>query len=85
LEHTEELKEYLAVLYVYSAQFNDPSIKALCEAIDGTAFGSDILSRIYGGAVAFSGNNTCKVNSDKYIVTDEDIFSGWGWQVINHI
>jgi hypothetical protein len=48
LEHTEELKEYVAVMYVYSAQFNDPSIKALFEAIDGATFGSDILSRIMG-------------------------------------
>jgi lysosomal Pro-X carboxypeptidase len=85
LEHPEELKEYLAIMYVYSAQFNNPSVKALCETIDGAAFGSNILNKIYGGVVAFSGNITCKVNSDKYIVIDEDIFSGWGWQVINHI
>ncbi|KAK2368138.1 lysosomal Pro-X carboxypeptidase [Trifolium repens] len=45
LEHTEELKEYVAVI----------------------------------------GNNTCKVNSDKHIVTDDDTFSGWGWQICSEM
>lgn len=51
----------------------------ICKAIDGAAFGSDVLSRIYGAAVVYEGNNTCKVNPKEY---DVKSFYGWHWQVI---
>jgi len=38
------------------------SISTICESIDGVAFESDILSRIYGGVVAYHETDDCIVN-----------------------
>ncbi|XP_045802764.1 lysosomal Pro-X carboxypeptidase-like [Trifolium pratense] len=85
LEQSKELKRYLEYIYTFSAQFDIFPVTDLCEAIDGAAFGSDILSRIYGGVVAFHGNSTCTVNSDKYTVTDQDAYFGWRWQTCSEM
>ncbi|GAU48315.1 hypothetical protein TSUD_405330 [Trifolium subterraneum] len=79
LEKSDELKDYLFSIYISTAQYNYSAVMVICEGIDGAAFGSDILSRIYGGVVAYHGSNTCTVNSDKYTPVEET-FYGWGWQ-----
>lgn len=78
-----ELKSDLQLFYATVAQYNNPPIypvTKICGAIDGGAsFGSDILSRIYAGVVAFKGNSTCKVNGP---IIDFESDQGWKWQVI---
>ncbi|KAI5411565.1 hypothetical protein KIW84_056576 [Lathyrus oleraceus] len=77
LEHSHELKDYLRLLYNSVAQYSFPLVRDICKAIDGAAFGSDVLSKIYGAAVVYEGNNTCKVNPKEY---DVKPFYGWHWQ-----
>ncbi|XP_050878070.1 uncharacterized protein LOC127081884 [Lathyrus oleraceus] len=82
LEHSHELKDYLRLLYNSAAQYSFPLVMDICKAIDGAAFGSDALSRIYGAAVVYEGNNTCKVNPKEY---DVKPFYGWHWQICSEI
>ncbi|XP_058754529.1 uncharacterized protein LOC131627708 [Vicia villosa] len=77
LEQHDELKNNLKSQYFYSAQFDYPLVMDICKGIDEAAFGSDILSRIYGGVVAFQGNKRCTTNADKYM---EDTFNVYEWQ-----
>lgn len=54
---------------------NYPPTSVICGDIDGVSFGSDILSKIYAGMVAFNGNATC---TTVYETTDDS----WSWQVM---
>ena len=75
-------------MYGDAAQFDYPPrypVTEICGGIDGASFGSDILSKIYAGLVAYRGNDTCKVNgppppdgTQALLATGE----GWLWQVI---
>lgn len=67
-------------MFLLAAQYDAPAVTAICEGIDAAAYGDDILSRIYAGAVAFYGNSTCHVNPNKYTDTEAETFDGWGWQ-----
>ncbi|CAL5201055.1 unnamed protein product [Lathyrus oleraceus] len=78
LEQSDELKEFLRIIYIYSAQFDYPLVRNICKAIDGASFGSDVLSRIYGGVVAYHESNKCTVNAYKYTVADT--FNVYEWQ-----
>ena len=56
LNNSDELKDYLRILYAVAAQYNDPPlypVTMVCGGIDGAPKGSDILSRIYAGLVFF--------------------------------
>ncbi|KAJ7981087.1 Lysosomal Pro-X carboxypeptidase [Quillaja saponaria] len=58
LNDSFELKDYLDSMYSGAAQYNAPPrypVTVVCGGIDGGSFGSDILSRIYGGLVAYRG------------------------------
>ncbi|KAI5411556.1 uncharacterized protein LOC127086147 [Lathyrus oleraceus] len=79
LEQSDELKEFLRIIYIYSAQFDYPLVRNICKAIDGASFGSDVLSRIYGGVVAYHESNKCTVNAYKYTVA-ADTFNVYEWQ-----
>lgn len=82
LNQSYELIEYLESMYTYAAQYNQPPrypVSVICKGIDRASFGSDILSKIYAGVVAYRGNGTCKVNAPRNI-TETDV--GWRWQVI---
>ncbi|KAI5411566.1 hypothetical protein KIW84_056577 [Lathyrus oleraceus] len=76
------MKDYLRLLYNSAAQYSFPLVRDICKAIDGAAFGSDVLSRIYGAAVDYEGNNTCKFNPKEY---DVKPFYGWHWQICSGI
>ena len=49
LNSSQELKDYLAYVYMASAQFDNPPdyyVENLCKAIDGAPAGTDIIGRI---------------------------------------
>ncbi|KAK7261276.1 hypothetical protein RIF29_27585 [Crotalaria pallida] len=80
LNDASELKNYLITMYGYAAQYDLPPqypVTTICGGIDGASFGSDILSKIAAGLVAFRGYGTCKVNGPT-IVSDTSV--GWRWQ-----
>ncbi|KAK4286395.1 hypothetical protein QN277_002955 [Acacia crassicarpa] len=80
LSSSSELKDYLDIMYATAAQYNRPPrypVNVVCGGIDGATFGSDILSKIYAGVLAYRGNATCKVNGPTN-VTETSI--GWKWQ-----
>ncbi|WCJ41653.1 Serine carboxypeptidase S28 family protein [Euphorbia peplus] len=55
LNSSQELKDYLAELYMSSAQYDNPPdyfVENLCKAIDGAPPGTDILGRIVAGVYA---------------------------------
>ena len=57
-------------MFLSATQYDAPAVTAICEGIDAAAYRDDILTRIYAGAVAFYGNNTCHVNPNKYTDTE---------------
>lgn len=74
------------MIYASSAQYNDPPhypVNIVCGGIDGAPSGSDILSKIFAGVVAYIGNQSCYVNDDepKNLSETNDDAWGWGWQV----
>ncbi|KAI9195492.1 hypothetical protein LWI28_015410 [Acer negundo] len=81
LETTSELKDYLKNdMYAYAAQYNQPPtypVTVVCGGIDGEAFGSDILSKIFAGVVAYQGNRSCYVNAPTNL---SETTVGWRWQ-----
>lgn len=69
-------------MYTSAAQYNSPPkypVTVICGGIDGASIGSDILSKIVAGLVAYRGNITCKVNGPTNI---SETSEGWRWQVI---
>lgn len=83
LNKSSELKDYLVNMYASAAQYNRPPIypvTVICGGIDRASFGSDMLSKIYAGLVAYKGNTTCKVNGPTFV---SETTVGWEWQVIN--
>ncbi|KAL6341995.1 hypothetical protein AAG906_038241 [Vitis piasezkii] len=79
LNNSDELKDYLDTIYCIAAQYNDPPmypVTMVCGGIDGAPEGSDILSRIFAGVVAYGGNRSCYTTSHNPTETS----GGWGWQ-----
>jgi lysosomal Pro-X carboxypeptidase len=75
------VKDYLETIYASAAQYNHPPrypVNIVCGGIDGAPFGTDVLTKIFAGAVAYSGNQSCYVNGPKNISETTD---GWRWQV----
>ncbi|KAK4286391.1 hypothetical protein QN277_002952 [Acacia crassicarpa] len=86
LNSSSELKDYLNTMYATAAQYNGPPtypVNVVCGGIDGATFGSDILSKIYAGVVAYRGNTTCKVNSPTNVTDETSI--GWEWQTCSEM
>lgn len=83
LTEPDELKNYLDTMYATAAQYNHPPsypVTLVCGGIDGAPEGSDILTRVFAGLVAYRGNRSCYNTSYSPTETSE----GWRWQVINH-
>ncbi|KAK0606274.1 hypothetical protein LWI29_035975 [Acer saccharum] len=81
LKRASELKNYLEFIYASAAQYNRPPrypVTVVCGGIDGEAFGSDILSKIFAGVVAYyGGNRSCYVNAPTNL---SETTVGWNWQ-----
>ncbi|KAJ7981085.1 Lysosomal Pro-X carboxypeptidase [Quillaja saponaria] len=79
LSKSYELKNYLESIYIYVGQYNAPPsypVTTVCGGIDAAYFGSDILSTIYGGVVAYKGNLPCYVNSQANLLSETNTH-GW--------
>ncbi|KAL2349097.1 hypothetical protein Fmac_003097 [Flemingia macrophylla] len=84
-QHPYELMEYLKWMYVDAAQYNQPPkypVNVICGGIDGASHGSDILSKIFAGVVAYRGNTTCKVNAPTNL---SQTTLGWRWQTCSEM
>ena len=71
-------------MYAVAAQYNHPPrypVTVVCGGIDGAPEGSDILSRIFAGVVAYRGNRSCYNTSVNPTETSE----GWRWQVTTYL
>ncbi|XP_021660191.2 uncharacterized protein LOC110649795 [Hevea brasiliensis] len=82
LNSSQELKDYLALIYKVSAQFDNPPdyyVENLCKAIDGAPQGTDTLGRVAAGldASTIFGEGSCL-----YVYEPPVIFrqSAWSWQ-----
>ncbi|WCJ41657.1 Serine carboxypeptidase S28 family protein [Euphorbia peplus] len=68
LNSTHGLKDYLATMYMVSAQYDNPPdyyVENLCKAIDGAPPGTDVLGRIVAGFNAsIFGGGDCNPISD---------------------
>ncbi|TXG73735.1 hypothetical protein EZV62_002314 [Acer yangbiense] len=86
LKRASELKNYLESIYASAAQYNRPPrypVTVVCGGIDGEAFGSDILSKLFAGVVAYyGGNRSCYVNAPTNL---SETTVGWSWQDIKLI
>ncbi|XP_059429040.1 uncharacterized protein LOC132162838 [Corylus avellana] len=81
LNKSSELKDYLMMIYTGAAQYNAPPnypVNIICGGIDGAPFGTDILTKIFAGLVAYIGNHSCYVNNGPTSISETDV--GWGWQ-----
>ncbi|KAJ9129352.1 hypothetical protein P3X46_033856 [Hevea brasiliensis] len=87
LKRTFELKDYLDSIYSEAAQYNDPPnypVTIVCGGIDGAPKGTDILSRIFAGVVAYMGNNSCYDMDEFYDPTREESIA-WRWQTCSEL
>ncbi|XP_059639256.1 uncharacterized protein LOC132281577 [Cornus florida] len=79
LNSSKLLKDFLETKYAYAAQYNGPTrypVTKMCEAIDGTPKGTDILGQIFAGLVAHAGKKSC-YNMTSAPRIDE---GAWHWQ-----
>ncbi|KAF2300710.1 hypothetical protein GH714_015277 [Hevea brasiliensis] len=86
-KRTFELKDYLDSIYSEAAQYNDPPnypVTIVCGGIDGAPKGTDILSRIFAGVVAYMGNNSCYDMDEFYDPTREESLA-WRWQTCSEL
>ncbi|KAM5584325.1 hypothetical protein ABKV19_003944 [Rosa sericea] len=80
LTNTSELKDYLDSMYTRAAQYNRPPkypVTVVCGGIDGASSTHNILTKIFAGVVAYTGNRSCYVNQPRNL-TETDV--GWRWQ-----
>ncbi|XP_061345372.1 uncharacterized protein LOC133291175 isoform X2 [Gastrolobium bilobum] len=85
LNESYELIDFLESMYAYAAQYNQPPkypVSVICGGIDGASFGSDILSKIYSGVVAYRGNSTCNFNGPTNV---SETTVGWRWQTCSEM
>ncbi|KAJ0020793.1 hypothetical protein Pint_32024 [Pistacia integerrima] len=80
LNSSEELKDYLRVVYMFSAQYDNPPdnlVSKVCSGIDGAPQETNILSKISAGVNAsrFGGGQCTDIFDLK-----PDNKSGWNWQ-----
>ncbi|KAH7561146.1 hypothetical protein JRO89_XS10G0179600 [Xanthoceras sorbifolium] len=85
LDSSHKLKRQLAVVYVVSAQYDNPPenwVSKVCSAIDGAPQGTDILGRVAAGLNAsVFGGGPCNHISDFGLNNK----SGWHWQDIKTV
>ncbi|GAV78034.1 Peptidase_S28 domain-containing protein, partial [Cephalotus follicularis] len=85
LTDESELTNYLETVYASVAQYNRPPrypVTVVCGGIDAAPFGTDILSKIFAGVVAYAGNNTCYVNQPS---NTSETSLGWAWQTCSEM
>ncbi|KAJ6765472.1 PROTEASE S28 PRO-X CARBOXYPEPTIDASE-RELATED [Salix purpurea] len=85
LTDASKLKDQLNTMYASAAQYNKPPtypVNKVCAGIDGGGFGDDILSRIFGGLVAYNGNLSCYVNAH---TAESETTVGWRWQTCSEL
>ncbi|KAL5763900.1 hypothetical protein ACOSQ2_016494 [Xanthoceras sorbifolium] len=85
LKSTSQLKNSLKLMYAGAAQYNRPPrypVTVVCGGIDGEAFGSDILSKIFAGVVAYRGNRSCYINA---LTNISETTAGWSWQTCSEM
>ncbi|XP_065866383.1 uncharacterized protein [Euphorbia lathyris] len=81
LNSTHGLKEYLATLYKFSAQYDNPPdylVENLCKIIDGAPPETDVLGRIIAGlnATTIFGNRSCN-----YVTDDDTLYKMNAWDL----
>ncbi|KAI9196178.1 hypothetical protein LWI28_021676 [Acer negundo] len=82
LDSTQKLKDHISLVYVISAQYDNPPenwVSKVCSAIDGTPQGTDILGRVAAGLNASflgGGGRPCNYISDFKLNNK----SAWDWQ-----
>lgn len=54
-------------------------MSTICSGINGAAKGTDILSKIFAGVVAYMGNRSCYDMGEYNYPTETNV--GWRWQV----
>ncbi|KAF2321723.1 hypothetical protein GH714_001860 [Hevea brasiliensis] len=82
LNSSQELKDYLALIYKVSAQFDNPPdyyVENLCKAIDGAPQGTDTLGRLAAGlnASTIVGEGSCLHVYEPPVIFRQ---SAWSWQ-----
>ncbi|KAL5765640.1 hypothetical protein ACOSP7_016257 [Xanthoceras sorbifolium] len=85
LKNSTELTDFLQLLFEEAAQYDSPPeypVNNICSSIDGAPAGTDILSRIFAGVVAYLGKSKCYVNAPKDQTETDD---GWSWQVCSEM
>ncbi|XP_043699785.1 lysosomal Pro-X carboxypeptidase-like [Telopea speciosissima] len=86
LNTTYDLIDYLESTYTSAAQYNSPPrypVSMICKGIDEASEGTDILSRIFAGLVAYWGNLSCyDTNVFNY---PSETSEGWSWQTCSEM
>ncbi|PRQ33317.1 putative lysosomal Pro-Xaa carboxypeptidase [Rosa chinensis] len=85
LTKSSELKNYLKSMYARAAQYDRPPkypVTVVCGGIDGASSTDDILTKIFAGVVAYTGNRSCYVNQPRNL-TETDV--GWRWQTCSDL
>ncbi|XP_057483914.1 uncharacterized protein LOC130770446 [Actinidia eriantha] len=86
LNKSSELKNYLEYIYDVVAQYNHPPtypVNVVCGGIDGAPKGSDVLSRVFAGVVAYKGNKTCYDTNEYNYPSSTNL--GFSWQTCSEI
>ncbi|KAJ4978695.1 hypothetical protein NE237_009475 [Protea cynaroides] len=86
LNKSSDLKDYLDSTYTMAAQYNSPPkypVSMICRGMDETPQGTDILSRVVAGLVAYRGNSSC-YDTNIYNYPSETS-EGWSWQTCSEM
>ncbi|RVX19934.1 Lysosomal Pro-X carboxypeptidase [Vitis vinifera] len=91
LNSSQELKYYLALCYVVSAQNDNPPaypVKKVCDAIDGAPEGTDIIGRVAAGLNASVGP-PCHFTCTEMVMpighgANDTMFQAWPFDLNNH-
>ncbi|XP_021692132.2 uncharacterized protein LOC110673333 [Hevea brasiliensis] len=85
LNTSQELKDYLGLVYVVAAQYDNPPyypLENMCRGIDGAPEGTDILDRIIAGLKSrYPGRVSCHEISP-YELSNK---SAWDWQTCTQL
>ncbi|KAK8628962.1 hypothetical protein V6N13_077823 [Hibiscus sabdariffa] len=87
LKTSFDLKDLLDSIYSDAAQYDHPHtypLSIVCGGINGAPKGTDILSRIFAGVVAYMGNKSCYDMNEFKRPTDET-YIGWKWQTCSEM
>ncbi|GAB4847618.1 hypothetical protein Ancab_026679 [Ancistrocladus abbreviatus] len=84
LQDASDLTNYLDDMYCFAAQYNTPPSSTICNAIDGGAYGTDILSRIYAAVAAYNQGASCNSVGGTSAFPAETT-EGWAWQTCSEM